>query len=512
MKILIISLICIAIGFGAAYLVFSSESHSEMVSDEDSQLYTCGMHPEIISDEPGICPICNMKLTPKRDGGGQGGTVQIDPVTRQNIGLVRQPASFQNMTKTIYTFGRVAIPDPDWYIVTVKVEGWIERLFVAEEGEQVFKGQPLFELYSPALVSAQEELLLASKSDPEIESVGRLAEIAERRLVNWDISEDQIRQLKETGEVVRTMIIRSPVNGFVKTKMVDEGGRISAQSSLFEIVDLSEVWINAYVYEQDLPYINIGQTGLVSVPGLPGRVFESRLDFISPLLDERGQTELRFVLDNRNFELKPEMYADIRIESEMDNDRLTIPRSAVINSGIKQLVFVATAEDTYEPRIVKTGAVNDQDMIEIIDGLTAGEEIVVSGQFLLDSETRLNETIEAGGADPHAHHMHAESEQMESDTGPPAQPMHAESEHEEPADDPYDVHTCPMPEHYHVLNYGPGRCPECNMDLVPIDQTENQPVYVCPMPRCGPVMQEPGLCSHCNMVLVEYEPGVGHDK
>jgi Cu(I)/Ag(I) efflux system membrane fusion protein/cobalt-zinc-cadmium efflux system membrane fusion protein len=466
-----------------------------MVSDEDSQLYTCGMHPEIVSDEPGICPICNMKLTPKRDGGNHSGTVQIDPVTRQNIGLVTKPASYQNMTKAIYTFGRVAIPDPNRFIVTVKVDGWIERLFVAEEGEQVFKGQPLFELYSPALVSAQEELLLASKSDPEIESVGRLAEIAERRLLNWDISEDQIRKLKESGEVVRTLIIRSPADGFVKTKTVDEGDRISAQSSLFEIVDLSEVWIIAYVYEQDLPYIKIGQAGLVSVPGLPGRVFESRLNYISPLLDERGQTELRFVLDNDHFELKPEMYADIRIGSELDNDRLTIPRSAVINSGVKELVFVATAEDSYEPRIVKTGAVDDQDMVEIIDGLNAGEEIVVSGQFLLDSETRLNETIEAGGTtDPHAHHMHVESEQME------------------PAEDPYDVHTCPMPEHYHVLNYGSGECPECGMDLVPIDQTDNQPVYVCPMPRCGPVMIEPGLCSHCNMVLVEYEPGGSHDK
>jgi Cu(I)/Ag(I) efflux system membrane fusion protein/cobalt-zinc-cadmium efflux system membrane fusion protein len=436
-----------------------------------------------------------MKLTPKRDGGGQGGTVKIDPVTRQNIGLVTQPASYQNMTKTIYTFGRVAIPDPNRFIVTVKVDGWIEHLFVAEEGEQVFKGQPLFELYSPALVSAQEELLFTSKSDPEIESVGRLAEIAERRLVNWDISEDQIRELKESGEVVRTLIIRSPANGFVKTKMVDEGDRISAQSSLFEIVDLSEVWINGYVYEQDLPYIKIGQTGQVSVPGLPGRVFESRLNYIAPLLDERGQTEIRFVLDNRNFELKPEMYADIKIESELDNDRLTIPRLAVINSGIRQLIFVATAEDSYEPRIVKTGAVNDQEMIEIIDGLEAGEEIVVSGQFLLDSETRLNETIEAGGtADPQEHHMHAESE------------------HTDPVDDPYDIHTCPMPEHYHVLNYGSGKCAECGMDLVPIDQTDNQPVYVCPMPRCGPVMKEPGLCSHCNMVLVEYEPGGGHDK
>jgi len=494
MKNLIIAFVCVLIGFGAGYLVFSSYDASDTAYGENAPLYTCGMHPEIISKQPGICPICNMELTLKRGRSNKSGTVKIDPVTRQNIGLVTQPAAYIKMTKIIDAFGRVAIAEPNRFTVTVKVDGWIERLFVNEEGERVFQGQPLFELYSPALVSAQEELLVALKSGADMGSIRRLAAITEKRLINWDISEDQIQRIKESGEAVRTLIMRSPANGFVKTKAVNGGDRISAHTRLFEIVNLSEVWINAYIYEQDLPYIEVGQTGIVSVPGLPGQLFESRLDYISPLLDKRGQIELRFVLDNRGFDLKPEMYADVRIESELENDRLTAPRTAVINSGLKKLVFVATAEDSYEPRLVKTGVVNDQDMIEIVDGLMAGEEVVVSGQFLLDSETRLNEKIGAGIGGPHGHNH---------ETGP---------DYEDPADDPYNVHTCPMPEHYHILNYGPGKCPECGMDFVPIARTDNQPVYVCPMPRCGPIMRKPGECSHCGMVLMEYAPGGDHDQ
>ncbi len=498
-KTILISITCILIGFGAAYLILplSQNTPQAAASGETAQLYTCGMHPEIISEEPGICPICNMKLTPKRESGDNEGAIRIDPATKQNMGLVTTQAEYRKLTKTVSTFGKISVPDPNRYTVNLKVDGWVERLYVDEQGQSVSKGQPLLEIYSPELVAAQRELLVAKKSNSNASMI-RLANAASQRLQNWDISEDQLRRLEDTGEVKRTMIIRSPANGIVKNKAVSKGDRISARSLLYEIVDLSKVWVEASVYEQDLPYVQVGQKARVNIPSLPGQKFDGEVTFISPILDDNSQAEIRLTLDNTDNMLKPEMYAEVFIENSLDGERLAIPRSAVINSGTRQLVFVASADETYKPHYIETGAIGSGDMIAIEDGLMAGDDVVVSGQFLLDSETRLSEAIGAGGAGGHAHQhgaQHADSKEMD----------HDEMEKAEASNDPYDIHTCPMPEHFDVLNYGPGECPECGMALVPVSETENIPVYVCPMPQCGVAEKEPGLCPVCNMKLVEYE-------
>jgi Cu(I)/Ag(I) efflux system membrane fusion protein/cobalt-zinc-cadmium efflux system membrane fusion protein len=468
------------------------------------------MHPEIVSPEPGICPICNMKLTPKRDGGTSAHAVRVDPVARQNMGLVTAPAAYRHLAKTVRTFGQIEIPEPNLHTVSVKVNGWVDKLHVAEEGEQVQRGQPLVEIYAPDLVAAQRELLVAQERSTAAPAMARLVEMAEARLRNWDISEDQLERLKHEGEVSRTMIIRAPADGFVLAKGVNEGDRISAQTMLYEIADLSKVWVKAYIYEQDLPYVEVGQRGSVTTPGLPGQTFEAQLTFVSPVLNDQSQAEARLVLDNDDLTLKPEMYAEVTLESPLKGERLVVPRTAVIHSGARRIVFVATSDDQYEARDVITGLVDDQDMIEITEGLVAGDAVVVSGQFLLDSETRLSEAIygEGGASEQHRHGTSTETEVDHRESVA----HEAERTTSRAEADPYDIHTCPMPTHYHVLAYGSGSCPDCGMDLVPIDHTDHDPVFVCPMPECGVVQEEPGLCAHCNMVLMIYDPGSYDDK
>ena len=492
MKTLIIAIVCLCLGSTVAYLILSPSTVAKSSAEQsEKRLYTCGMHPEIISDEQGICPICNMRLIPKRESITETGGVKISSETKQNMGLVTSPVVYYDISKSINAFGKVVVPEPNTYQITIKTMGWVERLFVAENGEQVFKRQPLFEIYSPEIVTAQKELLIAL-SESDNPSMQRLAHSARQRLQNWDISDDQLAELEKSAKISRTMMIRSPVDGFVRIKNITEGSRVEPNKVLYDIVDISKVWITAQVYEQDLPHITMNQTGRVVIPSLPGRVFEGRVSYIAPLLDNRGQIEIRLMIDNAGFLLKPEMYAEVTIEKDTKQPVLAIPRNAVINSGKRQLVYVAESENTFKQREIITGMVGRDDMTEVVEGLDEGEAVVVSGQFLIDSESRLSEAINNGGET----HNHQHTEQVTPANN----------------DDPDDIHTCPMPEHSHILNYGPGKCPECGMDLVPITTTEHASVYVCPMPKCGPIMQEPGVCSHCGMTLEEHQPGGSNDK
>jgi RND family efflux transporter MFP subunit len=502
MRIVIVSTLCLAVGFGVAWMVLGSASPSgltsasaEAASEPSAQQYTCGMHPEVVSDEPGICPICNMKLTPKKQAGESASGVTIDPVTRQNMGLVTADAHYRTLQRTVRAFGRVAYREPNRHSVNLKVKGWVEQLFVDEIGEQVFKGQPLLRLYAPELVAAQREYLVAARA-ADVATMSELVSAAADRLRNWDISDDQIERLSSDEDILQTMTIRAPADGIVVNKMVNEGDRLLPGKELFEVVDLSTVWVTAHVYELDAPFVSVGQQALVRFPKLPGEQYTGRVEYVSPFLGDDRQIEIRITLENPNQQLKPQMYAEVSLSSELSGDQLVVPRKAVINSGVRELVYVAASENTYEPRLIRTGAVGADDMVQVASGLQAGEKVVVSGQFLLDSESRLSEAL--GG------HMHGEQSAPEADDH---EAIHASS-----SDDPYDIHTCPMPEHFHVLNYGPGTCPECGMDLVPTTETDNTDVYVCPMPSCGVAESEPGLCPVCNMHLMKYESESGDDK
>lgn len=503
-----IAVLCLGLGFTAAYFVLPTSNAAEFTSEQSEvQLYTCGMHPDIISDKPGICPICNMKLTPKRDSGSETGTVKINPATKQNMGLVTTAVAKYNLQKSVSAFGKVVVPDPNHYKVTIKTKGWVEKLFVSEVGEQVFKNQPLFEIYSPEIVTAQKELLVAL-AKPENQSMQRLAETVRQRLKNWDISDEQIAEIERTGEISRTMIIRSPANGFVQNKNINDGNRVDPNSVLFDIVDISSVWVEAQVYEQDIPHITLKQSGQIVIPGLPGKQIEGKISYISPIIDKNGQLEIRLTIQNGDFLLKPEMYAEVTLGQSDVNSVLAIPRKAVINSGKRQLVYIADSENSYKAREINTGVVGMNDMVAVKSGLAKGDNVVTSGQFLIDSESRLSESISSSEMHNHSastktsddHKSHSQMANSEATENKAKMSIDTEKT------DPYDIHTCPMESHSHILNYGPGECADCGMNLVPITETKHAPVFVCPMPSCGTVSQESGVCPKCNMKLIEYKP------
>jgi len=499
MKTIIVAIAALVLGFGAAYtLIPRSDNATQVTESTQKQQYTCGMHPEIISDEPGYCPICGMKLTPKKDGSGSEGSVRIDPTTTQNMGLVTTPVRYQSITRKVHAFGKIAFSEPLMYSVNLKIDGWIERLFVDHEGERVHKGQSLLEVYSPALVTAQREFLIAYESSQKMEdslsdsSAGGMTDLMQAsrmRLSNWDISSDQIERLQSSGKITRTMLILSPTDGIVTAKTVSEGDHLKPGSELYKIADLSTVWVIAHIYEQDLPFVSLGQEATVELPNLGGEKHTARVSYISPFLNTGRQVEIRLDLENGDYRLKPEMYAEVSIISELSGDRLAIPRSAVINSGTRQLVYVTSDESDYQLRVITTGAVGDDDLLEVRSGLSENELVVTSGQFLLDSESRLSEALAEGYQ---AGHDHGGDHDL----------------HPSPAEEQglSGVYTCPMPSHAHVLQYDEGDCPECGMALVPVEETDNESVYVCPMRECAVVQNEPGRCPKCKMKLTELLP------
>jgi len=510
----------IAILIAVAYLALTPESESSKAygAEENKQQYTCGMHPEIISDEPGYCPICEMKLTPKKGGAASSGTVTIDPVTTQNMGLKTVPVEYRTIEKSVRAFGEVNFRQPNVHAVTVKFAGWVERLLVDYEGARVDRGQPLLEIYSPELVAAQKEILIAHKSARQVSpgndpnGMTKLLNAARKRLHNWDISDDQIDNLLTGGEVTRTMIIRAPADGVVVRKNVVEGEQVKPGGQLYEIADISAVWVTAMLYEQDLPWVITGQRATVVVPNLPGKEFTASVSYVSPYLDERRQVEIRLEMDNSDYVLAPKMYAEVTLHSQLQDEKPAIPRSAIINSGVRQTVFVSKDGGAYEPRIVTTGVTGDDDFIQVLSGLEIGEKVVVSGQFLLDSESRLSEAI-AGM--PHQHGNAAVKETVNNEMHDHSADMSVHVQSHTPENEETQasgIYTCPMPVHFHVLQYGEGNCPDCGMHLVPVEETENKGFYHCPMSQCQVVQTESGRCSVCGMKLVKYEGAADYDK
>ncbi|MFO7982965.1 MAG: efflux RND transporter periplasmic adaptor subunit [Desulfuromonadales bacterium] len=433
--------------------------------------YTCGMHPQIIQDEPGNCPICGMKLTPMKDGAADEGetpegekeikywvapmdptyirdepgkspmgmdlvpvyegeepggpTIRIDPVTQQNMGVRTAEVERRDLHRAISTVGVIDYEEPQVYSINAKVDGWIERLHVNQSGQKVKKGQPLLELYSPELVSAQEEYLLAlnnreSLSDSAFASIAegaeRLLESSRKRLKYFDISERQIDRLETTGTVHKTMTLHSPYDGIVSMKMATEGEYIKAGKELFQIADISSVWIYADIYEYELPWVEVGQEAKVRLPFAGGKTLTARISYIYPYLDPKTRTvKARLEFPNPEFELKPDMYVNVRIKGKEVRDVLSVPAEAVINSGEKQRVFVALGEGKFEPRQVRIGLQDAEGNLQIKEGLFEGEKVVTSAQFLFDSESRLRESTSKMREPAPEHDDHAEESREDED-------------------------------------------------------------------------------------------------
>lgn len=382
--------------------------HGTAAAEEEKQLYTCSMHPFIIQEGPGKCPICGMDLVPLRSVPGrkeeelQPNIISIDPVTQQNMGVRTAPVVRRDLVRAIRTVGLVGYDEPHQYSVNTKVDGWIERLHVNETGESVRKGQPLLEIYSPELVSAQEEYLLARRNRelfasspfPEIAAgSGNLLAAAEKRLSYWDISKEQIEVLTMSGKVSKTMTLYAPYDGTVIMKKVNEGSYVRAGSELFQVSDISRVWIYADIYEFELPWIEEGQPATVYFP-YPRDPVQGRVSTVYPYVEPRTRTiKARIDLDNPDQALKPDMYVTVVIAGRGETGVLAIPAEAVLHSGRQRTVFVALGDGRFDPRPVQTGLESEDGYVHVIEGLHEGEVVVTSAQFMLDSESRLREAV-----------------------------------------------------------------------------------------------------------------------
>ncbi len=453
-------------------------------STAEKQLWTCGMHPQVIQEEPGNCPICGMKLTPLKGGtavaqaeapvrvAGEtaaaavdstqgklkmdmgekagtgkkkgkkilywrapmdptyisdkpgkspmgmdlipvyegeenlsgGSTLRIDPNVVLNIGVKTADVEVKKLKREIRTVGHVDYDEEKIYRVNLKFSGWVEELYVDETGQEVQKGQPMLKIYSPELVATQEEYLLALKNarklrasaDPQVRTSGEaLLQAARRRLQLWDISEDQIRRLGKDGEVVKTMVVHAPHSGIVIHKNVETGQYVKAGMDVFRIADLRELWVYAHLFEYEVPWVKVGDEVEMTSPYVPGIIYRGKVNYIYPYLDKKTRdVKVRILVPNPNLKLKPQMYVNVRFLHELAEPHPVVPSEAVIRTGRRNIVFIALGKGQFEPREVVLGPEGENGEYQILAGLKGGEKVVTSAQFLLDSESRLQEAIQ----------------------------------------------------------------------------------------------------------------------
>lgn len=603
-KILVILFIGILIGAAAGYFIAPMIRTSEgEIQEGAKQLYSCGMHPEVISDKPGNCPICGMKLTPIKstaqdtgqaqaarpgeerkilywrapmdpteiydkpgkskmgmdlipvyegEEGGGAGSITIDGTLQQNMNLRIAKVVRRDISNVIRAYGRVAYAEDKEFSVNTKISGWVEKLYVNTTGQKVQKGQPLLEIYSPELVSTQEEYLLALNNYDKLSSspyesvrnnAKKMLTLAKDRLEYWDISQAEIDKIEKTGQPRRTVLLKSQISGIVTHKAVVEGDKVGPGMDLFHIADLNNIWVEASVYESELSQVKVGQKAELELDYLMGQKLEGKVDFIYPYLDQKSKANnVRLVFENPDLILKPDMFATVKIYTHAASNSLAIPSEAVIYSGKRKIVFVAKGEGKFEPREISIGAESEDGYVQVISGLFDNEEVVVSGQFLLDSESRTREAIakmraaqgrrtpeaskQEGMSGPESHGMeqdaklqegHVEMESPAADK--PGQEMQTEAEvhtseehrHEVPETEQQDMdadqlYACPM--HPEFITTDPdAKCPECGMNVVNVKELgdkvdlEKAEFYTCPMHPDFLTTDKDARCPECGMKL-----------
>lgn len=326
----------------------------------------------------------------------------------RRIGVTYAVATVGSFGKEVRTVAQVTFDETTVKTIAPKIDGWVEHLIVSATGQYVVRGQPLLTIYSPMLVTAQEELLLAKRLQGDVaaasadaqSSAADLLTSSRRRLAYWDIPESEIAEIERTGAVQKTLTLRAPVGGFVLEKRVLAGQKIMAGEALFKLADLSTVWVEGEVFEQDLASVHLGQLIHADLAALPGEQRRGRISYIYPTLNPDTRTvRMRVVLPNADLKLKPGMYATIRIAATQRSNVLTVPRSAVLSTGERSMVFVREANGQLAPREVMIGASSD-DRIELLRGLAAGETVVASATFLIDAESNLGKALGGMGDMP----------------------------------------------------------------------------------------------------------------
>lgn len=403
-------------------------------------LYTCSMHPFIIVKEEGDCPVCGMDLIPKvqdktetsdkkerkiafwkapmnpseiykkpgksamgmdlvpvyEDEVKGGVEITIDPVTQQNMGVRTAIVKKDSLSHTIRTFGHLTYDETRTFKINPRYSGWIEKLHINFKGQMAKKGDALFTVYSPELVTAEEEYLEAFRNYKKAGTAFNKKFLAtvKRRLLNYGVSSREIKKIEKENKAFNTMTIRSPFTGVVTEKNIVEGGYFKAGTNVYAVSDLSKIWVEAHLYEYELSRVKEGITAEMTLPYHPGEIFSGSVKYIYPYLQKKTRDIVVLIeFDNKDLSLKPDMYADVRIKTNAEQDGLIIPAEAVIRSGEKNIVFVAKENGKFTPRNVSPGLILDNGNIHIVNGLAPGEIVVVSGQFLLDSESKLKEAV-----------------------------------------------------------------------------------------------------------------------
>jgi Cu(I)/Ag(I) efflux system membrane fusion protein len=344
----------------------------------------------------------------QKAGGGTAQPVMLSAADARRIGVTYAVAAFGDLSREIRVVGQITFDETRVKAISPKIDGWVEQLYVNFTGQEVAAGAPLLAIYSPMLVTAQEELLLAKQLQSDVSGgaddaraqAARLAASARSKLAFWDFSAEDIARIEQEGHARRTLLIRSPVSGFVVEKNVLQGERVMAGTAIYKIADLSSVWMDGEVYEQDLPLIRLGQRAEAELQAIPGVTFAGSVAYIYPTLNPDTRTvRVRVQLLNENHRLKPGMFATLRLFATAARSVLSVPRSAVLSTGERNLVFVKRVDGMLEPRAVEIG-VASSDRIEILRGLAGGDTVVTSATFLVDAESNLGTALGGMGDMP----------------------------------------------------------------------------------------------------------------
>jgi len=391
---------------GMDYIAVYAEQDKPQSSSAEKKVlfYRNAMNPAVTSPVPAQDSM-GMDYLPvyaedSGDDSEPAGTVKIDPVTVQNIGVRTARAEQRNLSHQINAVGRVDYNEERIARLHPKTEGWIEKLFVDKTGEQVSKDTILLGLYSPQLVSSQQEYLLALNNHKHLErstfkdirdGANQLLRSSRERLELLDVPEHQIRELEKTRKLKKALHIHSPFDGIVMNIGVREGQYVTPSTELYMLADLTNIWVYVDIYENEISWVKVGDTAQMKVTAIPGEVFTGEITYIYPYLERKTRTNrVRLEFNNQDLRLKPEMFANITLMAGRQVDAIVIPSEAIVRSGTDAQVFVVRAPGKFEPRVVTLGVSSDG-VTQILSGVKVGEEVVTSSQFLIDSESKLRE-------------------------------------------------------------------------------------------------------------------------
>ncbi len=413
-KKILIGAVVLIIVLGGGYLAYKYLFNKNGSVLTQSQVYTCPMHPQIISDHPGQCPICGMDLVLKTQSGNEQSNhdisnldlneVKLSPSQQVLANVQTETVKYRQFSGAMDFNGYIKMNEKNLAHISTPVMGKITKMYVNYEGQYVRAGQPVFELYSPDLVSTQKEFILAldnydriSKSGNEF-AIGQaksLVDASRYRLRQWEMTPAQLDEIERTREIMQTIKVYSRYSGVITKKYTQEGHWPMAGEIIYDVANLSTVWVMANVYESDVQYIKTGQNVEITSGSYPGEIFNAKINFVDPVFDAESRTlQVRIDVSNRDGKLKPDMYVKVKINT-FYSQNLAVPKNAVIRTGDKDLVYVEKEKGVYVPKQIKIG--NEQDgYYEITSGLNEGDRVVSSGGFLIDSESQIQMGMNSG--------------------------------------------------------------------------------------------------------------------